>query len=403
MQQVQFEPPSAGQAASIEGSWQGAVAFVLCALSTFGLGFSAFLLLPKYLTELGAGAQTIGAMTSAMSVAVVLTTPVSAYLVGRWERRSLVRLAAASLGLSSLAFLAVPEPGAMMIALRCAQGSAFSLMLTACSVTVLELSPPLRLGRLLGFVGAAMLGTQALAPAVIEPLTEWLGWSALFWGGAGASVLVAFSSFGWPQPQPMTGSEPREPPAPFRLQGMLRPCLVASMATGFSFGAVVTFAPAFALLRGASSVSPLFLGYTALALGVRILVGGLGDAWGHARVAVGSVAVYAAVVFCFAGLQPGLLPVLGAGLGLAHGLLFPSLNVLAIGDTPVAQRGRVQSFFFGAFHLGVAASGLALGGVAVAVGFPAAFGFAGAISMAAAGYLALAVRRRTRAAEPSSA
>lgn len=385
------------------GGWQGEVTFVLCVLFTFGLGFSAFLLLPKYLTEVGAGARTIGAMTSAMSCAVVVTTPISAHLVERQTRPFLVRLGAVVLGASSLGFLAVPAPGFAMVVLRFAQGSAFSLVLTACSATVVERSPHQRLGRLLGLLGATLLVCQALAPALFEPLTESLGWSALFVGGALVASLVALASFAFPDPLPRLG--PKTEPSGsvlFRPRGMVSASLVASMATGFSYGAVITFGPTFALSRGASSISSLFLGYTTLALSSRMALGGLGDARGHVRVAVTSVTVYSAVVLCFAKLQPGWLPWLGAGLGLSHGLLFPSLNVLALTDTPPEQRGRLQAFFFGAFHLGVAAAGLLLGAVATAAGFPTTFVLAGAVSLAAGLYLAVAAHRGRVASAPPS-
>jgi MFS family permease len=390
MQQAPFDEPTAPR----QRGWRRDVAFVLCLLATFGLGFSGFLLLPKYLTELGASAKTIGVMSASMSVAVVVATPLSAYLIGRLARPQLIRLAALLLGSSSLAFLVVPEPGLVMVGLRLLQGVAFSLVLTACSATVVALAPPQRLGRLLGYVGATMLGSQAVAPALFEPLTERLGWSALFVGGAVSAVMVTLSSFRLPNP-PALASRKRSPSdLPVRVAGMVLPSLMASTATGFSFGAVITFAPAFALSRGAASISSLFLAYTALALGVRILAGGLGDSWGHARVAVTTVTVYAVVVFGFVDLQPAFLPLLGGGLGLAHGLLFPSLNALALADTPEPQRGRVQAFFFGAFHLGVAASGLTLGVVADSVGFPGVFAVAGVTSLAAAAGLTLAARRR---------
>ncbi len=386
MQRAPFDEPPA------ERGWRRDVPLVLGTLATFGLGFSGFLLLPKYLTELGASPQVIGVTSASMSVAVVLSTPLSAYLIDRLEKPRLIRLGASLLGLSCLSFLVVREPGLTMVGLRLLQGVAFSLVLTACSATVVALTPPQRLGRLLGYVGATMLGSQAVAPALFEPLTERMGWSALFVGGALCAACVALLSYRLPRPR--ASEETRRAPVWARPRGLVLPSLIASAATGFSFGAIITFAPAFALSRGASSISQLFLAYVASALSVRILAGGLGDRFGHARVAIVTVTSYALVVFGFVDLQPAWVPVLGGGLGLAHGLLFPSLNALALADTPEPERGRVQALFFGSFHLGVASSGFSLGEVADRVGFAGVFALAGAASLSAAAGLALAARRR---------
>lgn len=371
------------------------IAGILWILFAFGFGFSAFLLLPKYLTELGANATSIGRVAASTSVAVVLTTPLSAYLVKRVRRRALVQLGAVMLGVSSLGFLVVVEPGAGMLALRAMQGVAFSLFLTSCSATVVELAPPERLGRMLGYVGGMMLASNAVAPGAMEPVVEWLGWSSLFVAGALSAAVVFVSSLKFPQTTPAAAPPTLEGRARSTISAVVGVSLCASAATGFAFGAVATFAPGFAMARGAESISSLFLGYTAAALGVRIFANGVGDRFGHARVAVIAVLAYALVVLAFVDLEPEWLPLLGAALGLAHGFLFPSLNALALIETPAHRRGGVQAFFFGAFHLGMACSGLVLGAVADHMGFAGVFLAASAVSLAA-GFALVGVSLRAR-------
>jgi len=337
----------------------------------FGLGVSAFLLLPKHLAEEGAAGWMLGAITSAMSVSVVLATPLSAHLADRIHPARLARLGALVLGASSLGFHLTREPGPLMLALRACHGVAFSLTITGTAALAANIAAPNRLARTIGLFGAAMLATQAVAPALLEPLTERFGWSVLYTAAAFAALVAVALTVPLPMPsmlKPSTAAalEAGERPA---LSERLWPCLEASAVMGFAFGAVVSFAPALALERGATSISALFTGYTALALGVRILGGGLGDAFGHARTSLSALMVYAVVILAFSWLEPGLLAVLGAGLGLSHGLLFPSLNALVLAETPPERRGRVQALFFGSFHFGVTVSGVLLGALVPYLGY----------------------------------
>lgn len=355
---------------------------LLCTQFTFGLGASAFLLLPKHLAEQGTSGATLGVITAAMSVSVVLATPLSAYLADRVHPARLARWGALVLALSSLGFHLTPEPGLSMLALRALHGLAFSLTLTGTAAFAANIAAPARLARTLGLFGAAMLATQAVAPALLEPLTERFGWNALYTAAALSAFLAAAITLSFPVERRRSRELASGATAASKgalLSRHLHPCLEASAVMGFAFGAVVAFAPALTLERGGTSISALFMGYTALALGIRIFGGGLGDAFGHARTSVVSLVVYALVIIAFTRLEPGLLALLGAGLGLSHGVMFPSLNALVLAETSSERRGRVQSLFFGSFHFGVAASGVVLGALAQHIGYAGLFVVAGAL------------------------
>ena len=378
----------------------GVLLRLLILQGAFGTACSAYLLLPKYLTEQGATAKAIGAVSAAMSFSVVLAAPLSAMLVERIERVIVIRLGIILLGASSFGFMATAEVGTAMILLRAMQGVAFSLVLTAGSALLVDASPPKRLGRTLGYLGATMLASQAVAPVLFEPLATRFGWDAVFLGAAAVSGVALISSIRLPTARPCASKLTVSSGQGGAVGGLVRACYVASLATGFAFGAVVTFAPAFALAQGASSISGLFMGYTVAALGVRTVGAGIGDTVGHARVAVLALTAYAVVVLGFVELRPALLPALGAGLGFAHGLLFPSLNAQALAVTAAARRGRVQAFFFGSFHLGAGLSGIFLGAIVGSVGFGGIFMIASAAAMGAAALLAWQgfVRQRTEKA-----
>ena len=162
---------------------------------------------------------------------------------------------------------------------------------------------------------------------------------------------------------------------------------VCSAANGAAFGAMFTFTQPFVLSRGGSTVSSFFLGYTLVALSVRLFLGQVADAWGRRRVAVVGFVLYGFVASLTSLLQPSLLFVIGGGLGLAHGLLYPSINALAAEGVPRARRGAVMSYFFGCFGAGSAIWVLGLGVIARSYGYPVVFLATGVLAWCAIAFL----------------
>jgi MFS family permease len=98
---------------------------------------------------------------------------------------------------------------------------------------------------------------------------------------------------------------------------------------------------------------------------------------------------YTAVLAGSAWLTPKTLFLFGAGLGVAHGFIYPALNALLLDDTDAARRGLLMVAYNGAFQLGFAVSALGFGRVAERFGYPAVFVLCSLLN--ASGVLALAV------------
>ena len=151
------------------------------------------------------------------------------------------------------------------------------------------------------------------------------------------------------------------------------PVLWAAAAGGAAFGVMFTFTQPLALSLGDTNISPLFAGYTAAALVVRLAFGTLADRLGRARVGGAALAFYSLVVAATAGLQRGWLGVLGLGFGLAHGAFYPSLNALALEGVAREERGMVGAYFNAAFNGGVLLVTFCFGQVAQAYGYRVVF------------------------------
>ncbi|HEY6077897.1 MAG TPA: MFS transporter [Polyangiaceae bacterium] len=344
----------------------------------FGYAFSSFFLLPKFVvTELGGGPRQVGTVGALAVMTAVLASPLSGWLLDRGSRRPLVILGTLLGVASSLAFVGVTELGPYLYGARAVQGLAYTLFYVAAGTLVADLAPPSRLGQALGVFGAAALMMNAVATLIAERIAHDFGWRAVFVTaaavGALAVVLACFLREPARPSQGQSASSLAAHPGPFAALSGKLPVLWAALAGGAAFGVMFTFTQPFALSLGDTQVSPLFAGYTAMALVVRVAFGRLADRAGRARVGGWALAFYALVVACAAGLERGWLAPLGLAFGLAHGVFYPALNALALEGAERGQRGSISAYFNAAFNLGILLVTAGLGHVAEQYGYRVVF------------------------------
>lgn len=364
-------------------------ALLLALQVVFGFGFSSFFLLPKYVvTELDGNAGDVGYVGALAVVTGVVLSPLAGKLLAGRPRRPLILLGSGLSVLTSLAFLRVSELGPYLYAVRAAQGVSFTLFWVATSTLVVDIAPAARLGQALGWFGAAALLMNAIATLLAEHLALHFGWPAVFISAAAAGALATLLAVGLRerQPSPLRAHSPGgatggahpvggrdASSAPFGALRERLPALWAAAAGGAAFGVMFTFTQPFALSLGDTHVGPLFAGYTAAAIAVRLLFGGLGDRFGRAKVSGVALGFYALVVAATAALEPGWLGGLGLAFGLAHGAFYPSANALALEGTSHEQRSTITAYFIAAFNAGVLLVTYGFGQVAQAYGYPAIF------------------------------
>jgi len=368
---------------------------VLTAQTLFGLGWSAYLLLPKFLaTELGANAQTIGYVSAVGGFAAVVTIPFVTSSIDRVAKRVLFQAGCVLLVLLSLGYLAVGSLGPLLFVLQACSGAAFVLSFNASVTLVTDAAPPSRLGQAIGMLGAANMATNAIATLVAEHLSQSSGWPIVFELAALMGVLALASSF-WVREQPLAPvSSATGPAAAPRPRGPVIVVLAVSALLAAPFSAMFTFHQPYALGLGATDLAAFFAGFTAAAVTVRVLFGTLGDRFGYRRVSMIAAGGYAAVTLATAWLQVDSLWMYGTAFGFAHGVLYPTLNALAVELAPARARGRVITLFNGAFNAGYGVSTLLWGLVAARYGYPTLFVSASLVGFGALLLLALQRVRR---------
>jgi len=368
---------------------------VLIAQTAFGLGWSVYLILPKFFaTELGADAASIGRVSAMSGFASVTTIPVVIALIDRVGRRPLLQMGCLLLVALAFGFTRVDRLGVFVYVLQAAVGSAFVLAFNASATMITDLAPPERLGQAIGILGAANMATNAISTIAAEQLAHSVGWRAAFQLSAVMGTLGLLVSL-WirekPREAPRSQLAERDEKKP--LGPLLRVLLVGGLA-GAPFSAMFTFQQPYALELGATQLSVFFAGFTFSSVAVRVFFGSVGDRHGRRPVAFAAMVGYALISLCTAGLQIGWLWAYGVGFGLAHGVFYPTLNALAVELAAERARGRVITLFNGAFNAGYGVSTLLWGFVAGSRGYPTLFMLAAGLSLGSAVLLVAGVKRR---------
>jgi MFS family permease len=358
---------------------------LLLAQLGFGYAFSSYFLLPKFVVVvLDGGPREIGLLTAAHNAAVFALMPVMGALVDRFGRRPFLTAGALLMAVASLLFTAIDSFGPAIFVLRAVQALAFAMAFAAGSALAVDEAPPERVAQAIGLFGLTFLSMNAVAPILVEEVSVRAGWPTAFGLAAAGAIACALLSLRLRE-RGVPGALGE--PLPGLLAVATRPSLLRVMAVislvGIAFSAIFNFHQPFALEAGMGRVRAFFAAYAVVAIGVRVGFGSWIDRFGCRRSAIAALALYVGVALLASEIPRAGLAVLGAALGLAHGVFYPAFNAVALERSGPRERGKVMALYQAAFQAGGAAGPLALGLLAERAGYPPVF-FAAAACLALA-------------------
>jgi MFS family permease len=349
---------------------------LLITQTLFGLAFSTFFLLPKFLKlELHESEVELGKVGAFGTVAGVLAFPLVGALNDRFGRRPFVLLGAFMLTCSAFAMLLVHESGPLLYGLRVLHGLSFALLFNSATTLVSDGVHGERMGQALSIFGASLLATQALAPAFAESIAASAGWPWVFAASGTCAALSLLSASFVHDVHGRTRSLVGGENAFFQLlrRPDVRRVVFVIAASGAGFGTVFTFHQPFALARGIERVSGFFVAYALAAVLTRLgFVLRIAPEKRMGAVTLG-VFAYAVAVALTAAISPTVLVVVGAVMGLAQGVFYPLYNAAALERVALDQRGSMMALYHGGFNLGISLALVAGGPLATHFGFPALF------------------------------
>jgi MFS family permease len=388
---------STAQPASAAPHWVTRdVVLILIAQMVFGFGWSLYLLTPKFLaTALHAGPEAIGRVAAAGGCAGLLVVPFAVRGLDRLGRKLFFRAGAALVVLLSLGFMQVTEVSAAVYVLQGCVSAAHVLSFNAAAALLADFAPRARLGQAIGWLGGANVLMNAVATMVAEPLAIRHGWHVVFALGVvagGLAFALSFSLRAAPAlASPVSSGVAPGQEAPARAEGRsaLAPILVATVLVGAVFAAMFTFVQPYAVSLGAREVRDFFLGFSIAAVAVRLLLGGLGDRFGHRAVSIWMAIGYALAVLFTMQLDPERLVLYGLCFGAAHGLLYPTMNALVLDVVSADRRGFGMIMYSAAFNVGGAVGSMGFGLLARHHGYGSVYASASCLALLAAFVLRL--------------
>jgi MFS family permease len=356
--------------------------FLLAVLATFGVFASIGMLLPVLPLyakgPLDVGSVGIGFAVAAASPTALLFQPVAGRL-GDVRGRRLLVVAGPLLMAASIAAYSPVDTFWALVALRLVTGIGEALAFVGVATVINDLAPEERRGETISLYSLGVWGGLALGPLLGEIVlgagrydAVWLTAAALTLGSALVGLLL-------PETRPaVVGERPRA--------RLVHPAAVAPglvlVASAFGFAGFNAFVALYARELGLDGAGTVFLVYSGIVVGLRILARRIPDRLGPKRasaLALGLLAAGLATMGVWsepAGLYAGAA-VFAAGTALA----FPSLMLLALAGAPASERGSVVGTFGAFFDVGFALGAVTLGAVASVTGYDGVFVAAAAISL----------------------
>ena len=350
---------------------------LLLTQALFGLSWSMFLVIPKFVVQqFHADPAQVGFITAIPGVAIVLTIPLVATHIDRYPARWFMSAGSLMVTLAALGTAFLPALDWRIYAYQALQGLGFVFCFNAGGAMAANLAPPTSLGRAMAWYGAANLCMNGVSPFVGELLLPEYGWRGAYLFAASAGLLATlFAVFLPRQARPErheTDLHARAGTWGFMSWPLAR-VVISSALSAFAFMAVMAFYQPFALFEGVIQVRNYFFGFVLFALAVRFGMGGLSDRVGTHRVARAAQLAYVVPPLALALLGPNYLFVVGSLHGLVHGAHFPVMSALAVERVDPRARGRALTLLVGAFNGGTSVASHVLGPIAKAYTFEAAF------------------------------
>lgn len=352
--------------------------------------FTAFFLLPLYLLANGGSQADIGLVMGAFAMASAIFRPWISEMIDRIGRKRSYTIGTLIMVTIPLAHLLVSDPLGrvypLFLLMRIIHGVGMATCFTAVFTFIADLLPQKHLNEGIGIFGISGLLGVALGPFLTEAVLSRVGFDGLFLTASGLS-MVAFVAH-LPLKENFQRAATRGPSF-FELLKKGKFLVVAMLSALFGVGIAGTgnFVSPLAEQRGLGLISAFYLSYSAGAIATRIIGGRLADRYGENRILPYGICFYAGGLFLLPLTHSLLLLVLaGACTGVGHGLIFPSLNTLAVRNEPADVRGKATGIFTGGIDSGAFAGSLILGYIGQWFGLNILFVFAG-LTMAAGLFL----------------
>lgn len=350
--------------------------------------------LPLYLSALGYSNLALGSVLGSFALGVLVLRPVAGLVTDRKSRKLSLLIGLAVFIIAPPLYL-LSDSFAYLLCVRFFHGVGITFFSTASPTLITDIAPSRHLGEVLGHMSIASVLSMALGPLVGVTLFTHFGMPLLLAGcslvGLGGLVLTFFIH------EPLRNPMERTPIT--NKQAIFTRIVIVSSVVLFIeaqiFGGFFTFLPLLLESVGNQRVGLFFLIASGTMIIGRFSIAHFSDVYGRGPMFFYSFLIIIASVVVIAQVDSLTMLIAAALLyGIGSTICMPALTALVAESSDPETRGRVYSFFYGAFDVGVISAGVSLGFLADLFGLRGMFMIAAGMGFAAALFFMLTIQSR---------
>ncbi len=324
--------------------------------------FSAYFLLPVYLSDLGASDAVIGGIMSVMGVSNLATLLWLYFYGSRRDTRAMMMFGCAVALISNTGMIFTTNLF-FIAGIRLWHGIAFCIYFVSANTYITQICPPKEHAKHIGFLGVITLATQAASPAAAEAFVAITNFQTLFALTIFLVVLSGIALFVLPRAQISVQEKTVKTGNDSNTNWLFYGFQVAGVAVvgGAAYGTILVFSPLYLQEKQIMPLSLFFIAYSIAAVISRIIGRNWADRYGRVRISrYAFAALTVSVIIMGWTRNAATFGAVSALFGIGHGLMYPAMAAYSIQVIP----GNLQAMtiWIGGFIIGVSI-GAALGGV----------------------------------------
>jgi MFS family permease len=339
--------------------------------------------LPNYLISIGSNKSQVGIVMSAFAVGVLLFRPLVGKKIDSAGRKVVLVVGVVIFAVAPIFYIFVHSI-IPLVALRVFHGLGLAAFGTASITLITDAASPKQRGEIISYTGMVNTIAFSAGPILGSLIGDCWGYSVVFiFVGVASFACLIFSLF---------IKETKTHDASKASAGFVRAIWQRRIVAAFVIilliamihGAVMFYYPIFLKENLHVNVGLFFAVFGVSTLVVRLFIGRLSDRVGRGPLIVFSLAFIALGVFALNhSLNIGLMFLAAILYGFGFGSQQPTLTTVVADNTTPETRGKIFSFYYGGFDLGISVAGIVLGAVAEYFGIPFMFVVCGILAIGA--------------------
>lgn len=338
--------------------------FIQVCIANFFMACSFNLLMPTiplYITEqLHVPQSQTGIVLSSYALALMLTRPISGYLVDLISRKKILLISFALYTLTFGGYFFATSV-VLFVVVRFFHGLWWGGGTVATSTLVVDLLPTRRRAEGIGYFGTLNNLAMATGPFIAIYIYQEYGFKILLWFAIAMGVLgVATAYFIKAPKQPKPKTKRITPENMFLIKSW--PIFINQLLPSFAWGTIGPFVAQYGLQIDVSNPGIFFIFWAGGIMAFRIFSGKFVDR-GYIHVVNISAMLIISIAFLVFSQWHNIIAFCASGLfiGIGYGMMFPALQTLYVNMSRADQRGTANSTYLLGFDLGLAL-GMLIGG-----------------------------------------